>query len=206
MSHSVREEPYEIRQNFYLHQTRNRTIERVAFLRRCKEEQVLPRSAPAQLRSTHHPFTVAARAYLEDEIKALQDKSILLKNRTKDLPLPDYLQNRLKAESTRHKEVLRRKLNGLCDSSDWNTAGNSSLINNLSDRVLTKTETAVLSLGLKFDVGGPNRHLQDFVIRNHRYGDSDLEKGFKQGITACMTALASDQISAIPRRFEIALQ
>ena len=131
---------------------------------------------------------------------------MLLKNRTKDLPLPDYLQNRLKAESTRHKEVLQRKLNDLCDSSDWNTAGNSSLINNLSDRVLTKTETAVLSLGLKFDVGGPNRHLQDFVIRNHRYGDSDLEKGFKQEITVCMTALASIQISAIPRRFEIALQ
>ena len=206
MSRSVREEPYEIRQNFYLHQKRNRTIERTVFLRRCKEEQVLPASAPQQLRSKNHPFTPAANAYLEDAIKSLNDKSILLKNRFTNVQLPDHLKYRLKTESARHREALQRKLDRLCHSSEWNEAGNSALINNLSDRVLTKTETAVLSLGLKFDIGGPNRNMTDYVIRNHRYGDSDIDKGFKQGITACMTALAGGTNTTIPKRFRKAFQ
>ena len=206
MSNGVTEEPYEIRQTFYLKQKRNRTNERIEFLQRCKEEQVLPASAPAQLRSKEHPFTRAARVYLEDAIASLQDNDTVLKNRTPNTELPAHLKNRLKAESFEHRANLQKKLDKLCQSSDWNKAGNSSLITNLSDRDLTPTETAALSLGLKFDIGKPAARMQEFIIKNHRYGDSDLEKGFKQGVTACMTALASDRAPAIPKRFIKALE
>lgn len=200
------EEPFEIRHLFYTQQKRNRTNERLAFLQRCKEEQVLPKSAPNQLRSKKHPFTPAARAFLEDGIKDLKDESVILMNRSTNGVLPDYLKNRLKIESAEHRASLHRKLDRLCESSDWNRAGNNSLITNLSHRVLTETERAALSLGLKFDIGEPNKHLKDFIIKNHRYDDSDLEKGFKQGVTACMTAAAKDQDPTIPKRFVKALE
>ena len=99
MSSSVAEESYEIRQAFYLQQKRNRTIDRTEFLRNCLEEQILPISAPHQLRSDDHPFTTSARAYLEDAIKNLQNRSTVLDNRSTDVTLPEHLKNRLRAES-----------------------------------------------------------------------------------------------------------
>ena len=135
MSRSVQEEPYEIRQEFYKKQKRNRTIERIEFLQRCIEEQVLPSSAPRQLKSHEHPFTSAAKAYLEDAIKSLQNKDIILLNRIKnEVQLPEHLMSRLQAESIQHRANLNTKLNKLCDSSEWNEAGNAALITNLSEQ------------------------------------------------------------------------
>ena len=206
MSRSVTEEPYEIRQTYYLRQKTSRTIERLAFLQRCKAEQVLPPSAPVQLKSTEHPFSPAARAYLDESIRNLQDRAAVLSNRCKHAAqIPSYLESRLKAESNRHEETLNKKLKTLCERSDWNSVGNSELITNLSTRVLTKSETAVLSLGLKFDIGGPNKNIQEFVMKNNRYTDSDIEKGFKQGVSACITALAGEENYSIPERFAKAI-
>ena len=139
----------------------------------------------------------------------MNNKEVILASRTRNnVQLPKYLMNHLKAESVENRVNLQRKLDILCDLSDWNKAGSDFLVTNLSERFLKKTEKAkaVLSLGLKFDKGGPNRHLQDFVIRNHRYGDSDIDKDFRQGVSACMSALARDNASAIPKRFVAAMK
>ena len=89
MSRSITEEPYEIRQSFYIRQKRYRTIERTEFLQK-SIEQVLLSSAPEQLKSKGHPFTPAAKAYLEEAIKNLQDKKILLSNRIdNEVELPE---------------------------------------------------------------------------------------------------------------------
>ena len=63
----------------------------------------------------------------------------------------------------------------------------------------------MLSLGLKFDIGGPNKNIQEFVMKNNRYTDSDIEKGFKQGVSACITALAGEENYSIPERFAKAI-
>ena len=151
MSNGVTEEPYEIRQTFYLKQKRNRTNERIEFLQRCKEEQVLPASAPAQLRSKEHPFTRAARVYLEDAIASLQDNDTVLKNRTPNTELPAHLKNRLKTESFEHRANLQKKLDKLCQSSDWNKAGNSSLITRVvvtQSRIMSRLQNQSIFCGV----------------------------------------------------------
>ena len=63
----------------------------VIFLRKCIEEQVLPRSAPRQLQSEEHPLTNAARAYSENAVNTLSYKATILRSCFQQ-PLPRHLQ------------------------------------------------------------------------------------------------------------------
>lgn len=76
----------------------------------------------------------------------------------------------------------------------------------MSSKRLTHTELEALSLGLKFSTGLDNKDLIDYVVSNHRWTDSDVDKGFIQGITACCVADASSRPPAIPRRYVTALK
>ena len=177
----------------------------ISFLKSCIDEQVLPRSAPSQLYSEEHPFTNAERAYLEDGFNRLMNEATILESRLQQ-PLPYYLYERLRRQAGRHRQNLEVKLERLCESSSWKTAGNTGLITNLSSRSLSQVETEALSLGLKFYTGKSSNSYLDYVIRNTKYGDSDIDKGFKQGFVTCLTALAGSSKPVIPRRYMKSLQ
>ena len=205
MSSNVRDATYTIRREFYLRDKYLRTTNRIHFLEDCLEEQVLPRSAPKALFSNDHPFTDTARAYLEDGIKSLKNSAIILKSRFGE-QLPQRLQESLLQGSNKHKESLQSKLVKLCSDSAWQHAGKTSLINNMSKRKLTDVEIQALSLGLKFDTGKCDRSYLDLLMKNNKFGDSDVDKGFKQGVATCMSALARSNRLAMPRRYLSAIQ
>ena len=205
MSNNVSNETYETRREYYLREKCFRIQNQITFLKNCIEEQVLPRSAPRQIHSQAHPFTNAARAYLEDGVNTLHNKATVLKSRCRQ-HLPGHLVERLQHNAETHRQQLENKLSRLCTSSSWKTAGNTGLITNLSNRPLRQVETEALSLGLKFDTGkSSNRYLDD-IIRNTKYNDSDIDKGFKQGFTTCLSALAGSSRPVIPRRYLVALR
>ena len=63
-----------------------------------------------------------------------------------------------------------------------------------------------MSLGLKFDTGRSTRNYIESLNQNYKWSESDVDKGFVQGVTACYHALANADKCAIPRRYEVALQ
>ena len=205
MSNNVSNERYETRREYYLREKCFRIRNQVWFLKNCLEEQVLPRSAPRQLHSDEHPFTNAARAYLEDSVKTLCNKETILESQFRQ-PLPRHLEERLQRIAGSHRKQLQDKLSRLCATSSWRSAGNTGLITNLSSRALSQDETEALSLGLKFDTGKSSGSYLDDMIRNTKYTDSDIDKGFKQGFVTCLSAVASSSHPAVPRRYLVALQ
>ena len=48
------------------------SFNRLKFLKNCILEQVLPKSAPQQLKSKDHPFSASARCYLEEACHELK--------------------------------------------------------------------------------------------------------------------------------------
>lgn len=87
---------------------------------------------------------------------------------------------------------LNRKLDTqtrrLCEKSDWKDMGRTDLVNNLSRRTLSPTELQTLSVGLKLDTGIDKRCYSKHVTKNYRHEDSDVGKGFLQGIVYCCIA------------------
>ena len=84
--------------------------------------------------------------------------------------------------------------------------GRVDLIMNISNRQLTDIETQALSLGLKFDTGTNRKGYNDYVNKNYKWNESDIDKGFKQGVIAYYQALADSERPAIPRRYLKTLQ
>ncbi|XP_063849711.1 uncharacterized protein LOC135093961 [Scylla paramamosain] len=76
---------------------------------------------------------------------------------------------------------------------------------NISNKTLARYELEALSLGLKFDTGKNTNTYADYVLKNYTWTNSDVEKGFIQGVLACYSSLASEQPSAIPKRYREAL-
>ena len=195
-----------IRHEYYRRQKILKTTNRIHFLKECLEEQVLPKSAPKQLRSDEHPFSASARSYIEEGIQNLQNRLIVLKDGSGVTQLPSDLVRELNLQSFKHRELLKCKLARLCDASSWKNAGNKELINNLSSYELTTTEREALSLGLKFSIGRNDRSFLDIITSNYHESDNDVEKGFKQGMLACFAAAARTVPLSLPRRYFLALQ
>ena len=144
--------------------------------------------------------------YLEECIEDLKDRLTVLKSRLQGVHLPNHQVLRLQQEDQREKTRHQRLLREACDRSRWREAGRRDLISNISSRVLSDTEAEALSLGLKFDTGIPRKDLLDHVVSNHRWGDTDLDVGFKQGVITCCLSSAKDSTPAIPRRYVKALR
>lgn len=70
--------------------------------------------------------------------------------------------------------------------------GRRELITDLSERQLSEAEIQALSLGLKFNSGVNGKGFMEYLRKNYKWSDSDIDKGFKQGITVCYQALASE--------------
>lgn len=176
----------------------------VNFLQNCLEEKVLPRSAPAQLRDKTIPFTSVARDYLKNAIITLKEKIEYLRLTTITAKLSHKQTDQLKRTEYNEKKRLDAKLRRLCDRSSWKTVGNSSLITNLSSKHLTKYQREVLSLGSNFDTGVNKNSLSSLISKNYKWQESDIDKGFQQGILACCNIL-SKKNSILPKRYLIAL-
>ena len=151
--------------------------------------------------------------HLKPNCYTLRNKATILESRSQQA-LPRHLDERLHHSARRHRQQLDDKLRQVpgmtsrqvCASSPCNSAGNTGLITNLSSRLLSRVETGALSLGLKFDTGKNNSRYLDDIIRNTKYTDSDIDKGFKQGFTTCLSALAGSSRPVIPWRYMVSLQ
>ncbi|XP_076036062.1 uncharacterized protein LOC143022012 [Oratosquilla oratoria] len=167
---------------------------------------VLPRSAPKQLTNKENPFTDSARAYLKDACSDLSNSIDELRGSAARFTLSSHLVTKLHNEYGAQELKLKKKLLGLCSNSMWNNIGRTNLITNLSDIHLSKTETQVLSLGLKFDTGLYGKQYGESINKNYRWDEKDVEKGFKQGVISCYHALANNNECSLPRRFMKALE
>ncbi|XP_076045821.1 uncharacterized protein LOC143028065 [Oratosquilla oratoria] len=61
-------------------------------------------------------------------------------------------------------------------------------------------------LGLKFDTGNDNKRFTDYTLKNSIWSDTEAEKGFKQGVTACCIALSASIPRSLPHRYISALK
>ena len=155
------------------------------FLQECIEEQVLPSSAPKQFRQDLHSFKESACLFLQETCREHGYKVAQLQSELLGIRLSPRDEARLQQASTRQKAHLKQKIQRLCEQSPWNSAGRVDLVTNISSKPLSNTELQALSLGLKFDTGKDQRPLITYFTKNHKYNDSSVEAGFKQGITAC---------------------
>ena len=182
------------------------SLNRLHFLKNCLLEQVLPRSAPATLKNNVKPFSDSARAYLEDACNELKDNIYVYNDERKGTKLTTHHEETLKRLNAEQRSRLSRKLDDICRSSNWKDAGNIHIVTNLSSRQLTDNEKEALSLGLKFDAGRDKYSFAEHVERNYKWNDSDVEKGFVQGIVTCCKALADKEPNSLPRRYIRALR
>lgn len=182
------------------------SFNRLKFLKDCILEQVLPSSAPAQLKNKDHPFTPAARAYLEEACGDLKERIYVLQDERKGTQISPSLQTKLRKYNDKQRNKLERKLKRLCAKSAWKKAGKVDIVSNLSSRVLTDDEKEALALGLKFDSGKDKYTFMDHVSRNYKWNHEDIDKGFIQGVLAVCKALTDKEPEKLPRRYMKALR
>ena len=182
------------------------SFNRLKFLKNCILEQVLPKSAPHQLKNKDHPFSSSARSYLEEACADIKDNIYLLRDGLKGISLPAHLRTKLNEFNEKQQANHTRKLKTLCDESAWKVAGNVEIVSNLSSRPLSKNEKEALALGVKFDTGKDKNQYIDHVRRNYRWNEDDIEKGFIQGILMCCKALADKEHDKLPKRYMEALK
>ena len=193
-------------QEFLIRKKISSSCNRLAFLKHCISEQVLPRSAPPHLRSTDVPFTNSARAYLEEACQALREDIVVKRDQSMGIGLTHKHKEELKRINAGQQTRLKRKLEDLCRNSMWGEAGRNDIVTNLSSRELTIDEKEALSYGLKFDAGKDRLTLLDHISKNYRNEDADVDKGFVQGIVTCCKFLADKGFSSLPRRYQVALE
>ena len=205
--HESREDPGVVAEYIRRDKLQRRQMQ-VAYLRDCRDEQVLPVSAPKRLKGKDgdHPFPPSARAFLTEQIEGHLDDISLLKEEAKGIHLPHRLVAKLKQMKANTEDRLQRKLVHACNNSRWTTVGRTDLIDNRSKRVLTQEEIEALSLGLKFDIGYSATSPANLVRKNNRYNSHNLDSGFRQGLIVFAHAIARSNPSNIPRRHVEALK
>ena len=184
---------------------------RIHFLKQCLAEQVVPQSAPKQLKDGNLPFKSSAKAWINESIKDITDKLEIDLQEKKTLTaqgirLPDRIMREIQQEDIRGRRNSERKLRNAINRSKWNTIGREDIYTNISDRILTDEEKQVLSLGSKFDTGKLNRDLSDMLITNHKWHDPASDQGLAQGIVLSAYASAKGTPIALPRRYMKALK
>ena len=197
-------------QLFNLLKRRSSAENRLHFLTEAIEEQVIPRSAPAHLKSSEHPFSIEARQYLNGAASTLKDKIEEISERLarEEWPATDWRQRAMLRRIDRNqKRKLGHRLKSLIDQSPWKDAGRLQIIRNLSSRELNQVESEALSFGLKFAIGGPGGQTPlDTHIKNYRRCLGVTENGFIQGITYALMESGRRQDWSLPRRYRQALE
>ena len=70
----------------------------------------------------------------------------------------------------------------------------------------TSVQTKLQSALLVGSVHTYDQKYLDLLAKNNKFSDSDIDKGFKQGVMTCLSALAHSNRSALPRRYRQAIQ
>ncbi len=52
----------------------------------------------------------------------------------------------------------------------------------------------------------PRGKYNDFISKNYRWSEKDVDKGFRQGVIACYQALAGDEECVLPKRYKEAIE
>ena len=164
----------------------------VDYLRNCREEQVLPPSAPKLLKGKEgdHPFPASSRAFLTERIEQHRNDISLLTEQATGIHLPHRLVIKLQHSKAETEARLKQNLERTCNRSRWGSVGRQDLVDNRSSRELTQTEVEALSLGLKFDIGHSGTSISKLVRKNNRYSSHDLDNGFIQGLAIASHAMA----------------
>ena len=179
----------------------------VDYLRNCREEQVLPPSAPKLLKGKvgDHPFPASSREFRTKRIEAHRNDISLPREQAKGVHLPHRLVIKLQNSKAETEARLQQNLERTCNRSRWGSVGRTDLVDNRSTRELTQTEVEALSLGLKFDIGYSGTSISKLVRKNNRYSSHDLDNGFIQGLAIASHAMARSASSNLPRRYVQAL-
>lgn len=151
---------------------------RVQFLKRCLEEQVLPTSCRPPNVLPGEPFPLSSRLLLKDVIRQArfeQDEAFFkCRKRIRDLrchgleehwisTLTDIAHFAVGPRNNDHKTSFERKLQKLIDVSPWSRYSLTSSITNLSKHILTLCQSQVLGLGLTFSVGPDKKSAVKFI-------------------------------------------
>ena len=182
------------------------------FILQCIEEKVPPYSTFKKPTLLSHPFPEIVESYLKDSAEELHAKqqehfyqaSKIERNLHLNAAQKRAIQKRVESASKKQIKNLENKLTELCENSLWNTTGRPELVKNLSDTELSKNETLALSYGLKFAVGTNKMDTTGTITKNHRYSDSEFERGFIQGLISA--TLSTENEYTLPKRFVSAIQ
>ena len=137
------------------------------FLRRCKEECVIPKSLTTNsLRKIRNDeFGLLENILLNTHFNNARKESKIAFKETSELKrtfesqvplvwsqlLKDHIYNALRRELNSVTFRHTNRLNSLMDSSPWNSYGKLENFVNLSNKQLTKDQVSALSLGMKFN-------------------------------------------------------
>ena len=197
---------------------------RLAFLRRCMDEQVLPRSILPRrvLNFADRPFEEYQRLILQKHIDICQ---IEVKEAFRELRrrkysfiqaipfewknvLFDYCYGKLRMCCRRLENKLHNKLNRLIRNSDWSRNSNPNFVVNLSNKPLDNDTKCALGYGLNFGIS--NRYVDCVDIAKsftnlEKYGDiaNDDINMCKGIVYGCM---AKSFYLNVPLRFMVAYQ
>lgn len=149
----------------------------------CLAKQVLPPLALSQFKFGKQPLTNSVRILI---VKATRTPHHRLYK----------LRNQLQQDDQSRRFKHNTKLYSISSKSSGSKAGRS-VLRNMSSKRLPHTKKEALSFGLHLGTGQHSKDWIDNVISNHRWTDSDVDKG----ITAYCMADASSRSPAIQRRY-----
>ena len=91
----------------------------IDYLRNCREEQVLPPSAPKLLKGKvgDHPFPASSREFLTERIEQHRNDISLLTEQAKGVHLPHRLVIKLQKSKTETEARLQQNLERTCNRS-----------------------------------------------------------------------------------------
>ena len=144
--------------------------------------------------------------FLEEACETLRNEIILKRDECKGVSLSELHKRELEKMNVDQQARLQRKLIDLCNKSMWGEAVKNEIVVNLSSRNLSLNEKEALSYGLKFDSGNDKLSLVEHVAKNYKNSDTNVDKGFVQGVVTCCKILADKEESSLPRRYHEALE
>ena len=145
-------------------------------------------------------------SYLEEACDSLKEEVVLKRDQCTGIALSQQHKEDLKKMNTVQQAKLKRKLTDLCRNSMWGKAGRNEIVTNISSRELSSNEMEALSYGLKFDSGKDRLTLVEHISKNYRSSDTNVDKGFIQGVLTCCKILADKECNRLPRRYQAALE
>ena len=169
------------------------------FLKKCLQEQVIPKTLDYNLKCDYNPFPEVKRLILQDSIlnarEEISKSHFLTRQRFNYLRYYVYPQElgiltniahqKARNNANRHRAVLDNKLSALCSNSCWTQHSSSRSVINMSSVVLNDNQMCLLGLGLSFSLPPPSNstidlvaYIDQFIRRNDQHlSNPDILRG-----------------------------